>query len=73
MPPTPCAICGQPSMFHETTLDGGAASVRHLCREHGQPSWIRAASECDARLPAALGILDDLRRMADEHRRLGDF
>jgi len=32
-----CDICGQPATIHETAVEGGAASARHFCREHGEP------------------------------------
>lgn len=32
-----CAICGRPATVHETAIDAGATTSRHLCPEHGEP------------------------------------
>ena len=36
MLPPRCETCGQPATVHETSIGGGKAVTRHLCREHGE-------------------------------------
>jgi hypothetical protein len=32
-----CGICGRPATIHETAIDAGVTTTRHLCPEHGEP------------------------------------
>jgi hypothetical protein len=33
-----CDICGRPATIHETAINAGEVTSRHLCQEHGEPS-----------------------------------
>lgn len=58
-----CEICGQPATIHETALNDGAVSYRHLCQVHGQEM-----------LPAPVVTSDEagFQAMVDYYRNLSD-
>lgn len=47
MRPMKCDLCDQPAAIHETVVDQGNVTMRHLCRDHGAPIWHEAAAPLD--------------------------
>lgn len=42
-----CEVCGQPATIHETAVNDGAVSYRHLCEAHGQDVALTEAVKRD--------------------------
>ncbi len=40
-----CEICGRPARYHDTSLQNGVATERHLCGLHGRQLWYGAFKE----------------------------
>jgi hypothetical protein len=45
-----CAICGKPATIHDTLIEARAATSRHFCPEHAEPSLppVFRGSQADA-------------------------